>query len=100
MSISSMFSKISQKILSREWCQIGVLPSELSYKQAEPTSALQKEDTPKNKICVGKLKINRPKISFNFFKKNRFWWVEALERGGMGVRKKRPKDALREKIDL
>ena len=25
-----MFSKISQKILSREWCRIGVLPLELS----------------------------------------------------------------------
>ena len=33
------------------------------------------------------------------FKKNRFWLVDTLERG-MGVRKKRPKDALHEKIDL
>ena len=51
-----------------------------------------------SEICVSELKINRPQISFNFFKTNRFWWVNALERGG--VRKKRPKDALREKIDL
>ena len=47
----------------------------------------QEEDTPK--ICVSKLKINGPKISFNFFKQNRFWWMDALKRGmgGGGVRK-------------
>ena len=43
---------------------------------------LQEEDTPK--ICVSKLKINRPEISFSFFLKNRFWWVDTLERGGGG----------------
>ena len=59
---------------------------------------LQEEDT--RKICVSKLKINGPKISFSFFKQNRFWWVDALERGVGGVKKKRPNDALRAKIDL
>ena len=49
---------------------------------------------PENKICICKLKINRPKILFNFLKKKS--WVDALE-GGDGVRKKHPKDALREK---
>ena len=55
----------------------------------------------KNVSCrPGKIDLRVfPKISFSFFLKNRFWWVDALERG-VGVRTKSPKDALREKIDL
>ena len=68
----------------------------MAHKQAEPTIELQEEDTPENKICISKLKINRPKILFNFFQKENFGgWT--LERKGLGVMKKRPKDALHEK---
>ena len=67
----------------------------MAYKQAEPTSGGL--NVPK--ICVSKLKINRPQISFNFFKKIDFGgWT--LWRGCGGDQEKRPKDALREKIDL
>ena len=58
---------------------------------------LQEDNAPK--ICVSKLKINRPQISFNFFKKNQFWSVDALERG-WGVGEKHPKDTLPEEINL
>ena len=41
---------------------------------------------PENKIYVSKLKINRPKISFNFFQKENFggWTLWKGEGGGSG----------------
>ena len=58
------------------------LKAQMAYKQA---NQLQEEDTPK--ICISKLKINRPRISFGFFSKNRFWLVDVLGRGGGGQEK-------------
>ena len=49
----------------------------------------QEEDAPK--ICASKSKIIRPQISFKFFQKNRFWWVDALERGRGGGQEKASK---------
>ena len=54
----------------------------MAHKQAEPTIELQEEDTPENKICISKLKINRPKILFNFFQKENFGgWILWRGRG-------------------
>ena len=60
----------------------------MANKQAEPTSG--ELNIPK--ICVSKLKIIRPQISFIFYKKSIL--VGGCFGEGVGGQEKRPKDAL------